>query len=113
MEGFFHSRLGYHWESFLNRYPAMSNAPEKSPAEKVQTIADFLRVLRACGLVEPERLEPVIAPWRDATGPLPEELPAALIDADLLTQWQLDQLRKGKHKGFMLGKYRLRLAPAA
>ena len=85
----------------------MSEAPEKPPTVKVQTLAEFLRVVRACGLVEPERLEPVIEPWKDATGPLPEELPAALIDAELLTQWQLDQLRKGKHKGFMLGKYKL------
>ena len=38
----------------------MSEAPEKPPTEKVQTLAEFLRVVRACGLVEPERLERLV-----------------------------------------------------
>jgi serine/threonine protein kinase len=80
----------------------MSDAPR--PA---QSIDDFLKVLRASGLVEESRLEKVIEPWRAASGPVPEELPAALIDAELITPWQFEQLRKGKHKGFMLGKYKL------
>jgi serine/threonine protein kinase len=31
----------------------------------------------------------------------------ALIDSELLTRWQIDQLLKGRYKGFTLGKYRL------
>ncbi|MFM8804075.1 MAG: protein kinase domain-containing protein, partial [Planctomycetia bacterium] len=31
----------------------------------------------------------------------------ALLDSGLLTAWQMEQLRKGRHKGFVLGKYKL------
>ena len=76
-------------------------------AEPVRSIADFLAVVRRSGLVEESRLAQVAAGWPDTAADLPDELPQALIDAALLTHWQADQLRKGKHKGFMLGKYRL------
>jgi serine/threonine protein kinase len=75
--------------------------------DSVQTTDDFLRVVRKSGLVDEQRLLAAAAPWPDLGQPLPQELVQALIDADLLTQWQVDQLRKGRHKGFMLGKYRL------
>ena len=73
----------------------------------VQTLPDFLKVLRASGLVAEERLAPVLEPWRNELGPVPEGLTSALVEGELLTPWQLDQLRKGKSKGFTLGKYRL------
>ncbi|MFM8434352.1 MAG: serine/threonine-protein kinase [Planctomycetia bacterium] len=73
----------------------------------VQTLPEFLKALRASGLVDEDRLAPVIAPWRGQTGPVPEELAEALLARELLTGWQLEQLRKGKSKGFTLGKYRL------
>jgi serine/threonine protein kinase len=38
---------------------------------------------------------------------MPEDLAEALVAGELLTAWQLEQLRKGKSKGFTLGKYRL------
>ena len=76
-------------------------------AEPVRSIADFLAVTRKSGLIEDDRLASAVASWTDTTAELPDELPQALIDASLLTQWQVEQLRKGKHKGFMLGKYRL------
>ena len=76
-------------------------------APAVQTLPEFLRVLRASGLVDEERLAPVVAPWRSHPGPVPDELARALVDGDLLTTWQLEQLRRGKSKGFTLGKYRL------
>jgi serine/threonine-protein kinase len=89
----------------------MSEAPEKKVAAKSaqpeQTAADFIRLVKLSGLVEQAALEKVIAPWAAATGPLPAELPAALVAADVLTEWQIEQIRKGKHKGFMLGKYKL------
>ena len=73
-----------------------------------QSIEDFLRVVRASGLVDAARLEAAVAPWMAGpAGPVPDALVQALLDAELLTQWQVDQLRKGKHKGFMLGKYKL------
>ena len=71
------------------------------------TIEDFLTVLRKSGLVEATRLEQVAAPWQGATGQLPDALPDAFKKADLLTDWQIRQLRKGKHRGYFLGQYKL------
>ncbi|NDC63848.1 MAG: serine/threonine protein kinase [Planctomycetia bacterium] len=83
--------------------------PHSSPAQSApQSISDFLRVVRASGLVDEARLAAAVAPWMvSPEGPVPDEMVQALLDAELLTQWQVDQLRKGKHKGFMLGKYKL------
>jgi len=75
--------------------------------ESIDTIAAFLEVVRKSGLIDDARLEKAVAAWPDRATPLPGELVQALIDQGLLTSWQADQLRKGKHKGFMLGKYRL------
>ncbi len=76
-------------------------------AEPVRSIDDFVTVLHKSGLVEPNRLEAALARWPDRSLPVPEELVGALIDGGLLTRWQIDQLLKGRHKGFVLGKYRL------
>ncbi|MFM8734699.1 MAG: serine/threonine-protein kinase [Pirellulales bacterium] len=73
----------------------------------VQTVDEFLQVVRRSGLVEEARFMPVVEPWVGHAGPPPEPMLAALRDAGLLTQWQIDQLLKGRHKGFTLGKYRL------
>jgi serine/threonine protein kinase len=68
---------------------------------------EFLRVTRMSGLVDSDRLDEAVAAWKGATGPVPEACIQALIDRGLLTSWQMDQLRKGRHKGFVLGKYKL------
>ena len=68
---------------------------------------EFLRVARASGLVDAERLDAAIAPWKAVTGPVPEDCIQTVIDRGLLTAWQIEQLRKGRHKGFVLGKYKL------
>jgi eukaryotic-like serine/threonine-protein kinase len=73
----------------------------------VQSVEEFLQVVRRSGLVEEERLAPVVEPWVGQSGPPPEPMLQALIDADVLTRWQIDQLLKGRYKGFTLGKYRL------
>jgi serine/threonine-protein kinase len=75
--------------------------------QPVHTVADFLAVVRKSGLVDADRLAAATAAWPDTDAPLPDELPQALVTAGLLTDWQVGQLRKGRHKGFMLGKYRL------
>lgn len=77
-------------------------------SREADTIEDFLTVLRKSGLVEAARLEQVAAPWQGATGPLPDALPNAFKKVDLLTDWQIRQLRKGKHRGYFLGQYKLR-----
>jgi len=76
-------------------------------SEAVQTTADFLRAVRASGLVDAAQLDELVAPWEADPGAVPDELVAALLGRELLTQWQVDQLRKGRHKGFVLGKYKL------
>jgi len=75
--------------------------------ETVQSIDDFLRVLRKSGLVLAERLDKAIEPWKEAEGPVPSELLQLFVDEKLLTAWQIEQLQKGRHKGYWLGKYKL------
>ena len=74
-------------------------ADDKSP----KTIEDFLRIVRASKLVEEKQLEAAMKPWEGIAGPLPEACVAALLNAQLVTEWQMEQLRKGRHKGFFLG----------
>jgi len=83
-------------------------------SDSTQTLDDFLRVLRASGLVDAAKIDQALAPWTDTEGrlplgeePVPEGLVAALVESGQLTPWQVDQLRKGRHKGFVLGKYKL------
>jgi serine/threonine protein kinase len=73
----------------------------------VQSVDDFLGVVRRSGLVEEDRLLSIVQPWVGHAGPPPAPMLEALIEAGLLTQWQIDQLLKGRYKGFMLGKYKL------
>ena len=68
------------------------------------TVESFLNVVRQSRLIDPERLDRLVAD-------LPVEgdsqaVADALVAADALTTWQADKLLKGKHKGFFLGKYR-------
>ncbi len=76
-------------------------------AEPVHTIADFLTVVRKSGLLSEAQVAEASATWPDETIALPDALPQTMMDAGLLTKWQVDQLLRGKHKGFMLGKYKL------
>jgi eukaryotic-like serine/threonine-protein kinase len=73
----------------------------------VQSVDEFLQVARRSGLVEDDRLIAALEPWIGHAGPPPEAMLQALTDAGLLTRWQLEQLLKGRYKGFTLGKYRL------
>ena len=77
-------------------------------SREAATIEDFLTVLRKSGLVEASQVDQVAAPWKGVTGPLPDALPEAFKKAGLLTDWHIRQLRKGKHRGYFLGQYKLR-----
>ena len=77
-------------------------------SREATTIEEFLTVLRKSGLVEASQVDQVAAPWKGATGPLPDALPEAFKKAGLLTDWHIRQLRKGKHRGYFLGQYKLR-----
>jgi serine/threonine protein kinase len=76
-------------------------------SDNTQTIDRFLQVTRKSGLVEDDRLDAAVAAWPDRDQPLPAALVEKLVEEGILTQWQIDQLRRGKHKGFTLGKYKL------
>ena len=76
-------------------------------AGPVQSVDEFLQVVRRSGLVEEDRLMAAVEPWIGHVGLPPRHMLAALTESGLLTQWQIEQLLKGRHKGFTLGKYRL------
>lgn len=75
------------------------------------TANDFLDLLRRSQLVEEDQLTKTLGSLAAANGQrVPDDadkLSALMIDAGLLTEWQAEKLLAGKHKGFMLGKYKL------
>ena len=69
----------------------------------------FLSVVRSSGLIPEDQLERLlddVAASGSANGDS-EALAQEFIRRGLLTQWQCDKLLQGRHKGFVLGKYRL------
>ena len=69
------------------------------------TCTDFLEIVRRSHLIEPARLASYIAS-RPADSP-PADLARGLVAAGLLTTFQAEQLLKGRHRGFVIGKYKL------
>lgn len=71
----------------------------------------FVALAKRSGLVTEEEFAQFFSDFADRSQePPPEDAQALagyLIEAGLLNQWQAANLLKGKHKGFMLGKYRL------
>ena len=70
----------------------------------------FLSLIQQSGLVAPDRLQREVDDLEDKGLNVGEAqtLADSLIERDLLTEWQAEKLLRGKHKGFTLGKYRLR-----
>ena len=70
----------------------------------------FLSLVQQSGLVESDRLQREVNDLEDQGHDVGEAsvLADSLIERDLLTEWQAEKLLRGKHKGFTLGKYRLR-----
>ena len=72
---------------------------------------NFIDLVKRSQLIEEEQLEKFLAKLRAKNkGVLPEsqeEIAQALIEAELLTEWQAEKLLSGKHRGFILGKYKL------
>ena len=70
----------------------------------------FLDLVKRSRLVEAEQLDKFLKELRARSGgELPERQEAiaeALIEAELLTSWQAEKLLAGKHRGFILGKYK-------
>ena len=75
------------------------------------TANDFLDLLRRSQLVKEDQLMKFLGSLAASNGQrLPddaERLSRFMIDAGMLTEWQTEKLLANKHKGFMLGKYKL------
>jgi len=75
------------------------------------TANDFLDLLRRSQLVEEDQLTKFLGPLAARNGHRlpedPQKIAAEMVEAGLLTEWQSEKLLAGKHKGFMLGKYKL------
>ncbi len=75
----------------------------------------FLDLVKRSLLVEEDQLQEFLTQFRAQSsaghdGKIPEnqeKLAEALVKADLLTNWQAEKLLAGKHRGFILGKYKL------
>ncbi|NOY42951.1 MAG: serine/threonine protein kinase [Planctomycetes bacterium] len=69
----------------------------------------FLDLVKRSQLVEADQLDKFLKKFRAQHGGLPERQEAladAMIEAELLTSWQAEKLLAGKHRGFILGKYK-------
>lgn len=69
---------------------------------------EFLKTLKASGLVSDEKIAFICNQLNTGSEPVADTLIETLLSEDLLTPWQINQLQKGKSKGFQLGKYTLR-----
>jgi serine/threonine protein kinase len=77
----------------------------------------FLELVGKSKLVDQDRWSQFLADLGDGTesepraksAPRPEahELADRLVEHELLTRWQADKLLEGRHKGFIVGKYKL------
>jgi len=70
----------------------------------------FLDLVRRSQLVEKDHLEKFLAEYHRQHGKdLPERSEAIseeMVEAELITEWQAEKLLAGKHRGFILGKYK-------
>jgi serine/threonine protein kinase len=75
------------------------------------TVSEFLDLVRRSQLVEEDQLTKFLGALSARNGrklpDQPDKLSAEMVAAGLLTEWQSEKLLAGKHKGFMLGKYKL------
>jgi serine/threonine-protein kinase len=74
------------------------------------SVGQLLTLVDRSGLVEPERLAPLVAQWNASAGPESGDARACadhLVRAGVLTAWQAEKLLEGRHRGFLLGSYRL------
>ena len=72
-------------------------------------VAALLERVQRSGLVPEERLSQLRQDLEAQGVDLgnPKAVAAALVERGVVTQWQVEKLLQGKHKGFFLGSYRL------
>lgn len=75
------------------------------------SVQKFVELVRRSRLASEADVQRVVAAARENEGGALPEDPQALADAfvaaELLTPWHVDNLLRGKYKGFFLGKYKL------
>src|SRR5690606_12702545 len=73
------------------------------------TSDSFLAIVKQSGLVEQEQLKKFWQSYQQepSASDDPRAIADELVTRNILTRWQVDKLLAGKHKGFILGKYRL------
>lgn len=73
------------------------------------TAASFLAGVRQSGLIAVDKLDPLLADLqRTGVDTLDSAAIAkALVERMVITEWQADKLLQGRHKGFILGRYKL------
>jgi serine/threonine-protein kinase len=73
------------------------------------TAASFLAGVKQSGLIEPDRVDVLMTEFQRAGIDCNDScaIATALVDRKALTEWQSDKLLQGRHKGFLLGRYRL------
>ena len=73
------------------------------------TAASFLAGVKQSGLIEPNRVDSLLRDLLDNGVDCNDSvsIAMALVDRQALTEWQSEKLLQGRHKGFLLGRYRL------
>lgn len=73
------------------------------------TAASFLAGVKQSGLIEPDRVDSLLRELLDSGIDCNDSvaIATALVDRLALTEWQSEKLLQGRHKGFLLGRYRL------
>ncbi len=75
------------------------------------TAESFLAVLRRSGLIETDLIQRLVDEFRAAHGEPPgrqNRSQTSSSNENSISPWQMDKLLVGKHKGFFLGKYKLK-----
>ncbi len=73
------------------------------------TAASFLAGVKQSGLIEPARVDALMGEFQQGGIDCNDScaIATAMVDRKALTEWQSDKLLQGRHKGFILGRYRL------
>ena len=74
------------------------------------TADSFLTVLQQSDLLERDRIKTLMGEMQSAGVNVQDSaaIGSWMVENGHLTSWQVEKLQRGKHKGFRLGKYRLR-----
>ncbi len=73
------------------------------------TAESFVNLIVQSGLIPKDKLKTLIAEMKQAGVSMNDSTAIAgwLVEQGRLTNWQVEKLQQGRHKGFSLGKYRL------